>query len=130
MKKAALFDPYLDTLGGGERYLVGIARVLESLGFEVFLEWKERDIVDKLEKRFGTRLDKTSVVGSIKRGLGFDFCFWFSDGSIPLLLARKNFIHFQVPFKNVGGRSIKNKIKFLSIDRSIVQFSFYKRCGR
>ncbi len=125
--KAALFDPYLDTLGGGERYLVGVARVLESLGFDVFLEWSDEGILEKLEQRFGVKLDRTFVLGNIKRGLGFDFCFWFSDGSVPFLLAKKNFLHFQVPFREVNGKSVKNRIKFLSIDKIIVNSLFTKR---
>ncbi len=125
--KAVLYDPYLDTLGGGERYLVGVARVLESLGFDVFLEWKEDNIVEKLENRFGVCLKRTFVLKNIKKGYGFDFCFWFSDGSVPLLFAKKNFLHFQVPFKNVKGKSIRNKIKFLKIDRVVVNSLFTKK---
>lgn len=125
--KAALFDPYLDTLGGGERYLVGMAQVLEDLGFDVFLNWKDKGVIEKLEKRFGVELERTFVVENIRRGFGFDLCFWFSDGSIPLLLAKKNFLHFQVPFKNVDGKNIKNRIKLLNIDKVVVNSFFTKR---
>jgi len=108
--KAAIFNPYLDTLGGGERYTVGVIRVLRDLGYTVHLQWNESSIVEKLESRFGVKVD-CQVVDDIKRGDGYDLCFWISDGSIPTLRARKNILHFQVPFTKVGGRSLINKMK-------------------
>jgi len=96
--RAAIYNPYLDTLGGGERYTMGMARVLVSKGYRVDIEWKESSIKEQLEKRFGIDLSGVNVAGSINRGDGYDVCFWVSDGSIPILRARKNFLHFQVPF--------------------------------
>lgn len=125
--RAAIFSPYLDTLGGGERYLSGVARVLVSLGYKVDIKWSDKKIIPKLEARFGLDLSGVDVVKSIKRGWAYDFCFWLSDGSVPFLFSRKNFIHFQVPFKNVGGSSLLNKIKFLKVEKVVVNSSFTKR---
>src|SRR6266852_9194189 len=98
--KAAIYNPYLDTLGGGERYIMAAAVALVKEGYEVHVEWKDAALKEKLEKRFGIDLSGVNFVEDIKRGDGYDVCFWVSDGSIPTLRARKNFLHFQVPFTN------------------------------
>lgn len=125
--KAAIYDPYLDTLGGGERYLVGVAKVLRDNGYDVEIKWKSADIIKSLEKRFDIGLENIKIVGDIKKGDGYDLCFWFSDGSIPLLHARNNILHFQVPFTKVGGRSLLNKMKLYRINTIVVNSNFTKR---
>ena len=36
-KRAAIYDPYLDTLGGGERYCLTVAEILLIAGWQVDL---------------------------------------------------------------------------------------------
>lgn len=124
--KAAIYNPYLDTLGGGERYTVGVIKVLLALGYSVEIEWKDEKILKKLEDRFGSSLKNTSVVNDIKRGDGYDICFWVSDGSIPALKARKNILHFQVPFHRIGGNSLINKMKLIRVDHIVCNSKFTK----
>jgi len=124
--KAAIYNPYLDTLGGGERYTIGVARVLVAKDFRVDIEWKETSIKEKLEKRFGVDLSKVNFIENINRGDGYDVCFWVSDGSIPILRARKNLLHFQVPFKDVDGKTLLNRMKFFRIDKIICNSYFTK----
>ena len=104
MRKASLYNPYLDTLGGGEKYTLSFA-----------IEWKDKNIKEKLTKRFGIKLPKNvNFVKDINRGEGYDVCFWVSDGSVPTLRAKNNYLHFQVPFTNVNGKSLLNKMKLFS----------------
>jgi glycosyltransferase involved in cell wall biosynthesis len=124
--KAAIYNPYLDTLGGGERYTLAVATVLAKNGYQVDIEWKEKNIKEKLEKRFGLNLETINFIDDIKRGDGYDVCFWVSDGSIPTLLARKNFLHFQVPFHDVNGNTLLNKMKLFRIRRIVCNSSFTK----
>lgn len=124
--KAAIYNPYLDTLGGGERYTVAVARVLVKKGYKVDVEWKDSSIKEKLEKRFGEDLSGVSIVGDIKRGDGYDLSFWLSDGSIPLLRARHNLLHFQFPFRNINGKTLLNKMKFFRIEKVICNSHFTK----
>lgn len=126
MGKAAIINPYLDSMGGGERYTLSFAKVLQELGYEVCVEWKDQQIKNKLEERFGLPLKDINFISDIKKGDGYDLCFWVSDGSIPLLHARKNFIHFQVPFMDVDGRSLINKMKLFRVDKIICNSSFTK----
>lgn len=76
MKKAAIYDPYLDTLGGGERYCLTVAEILSKNGYQVELLWdKDPEIISKAQARFS--LDLSSVT------LGKDF-FNLPPGNIDL----------------------------------------------
>lgn len=127
MGKAAIVNPYLDTLGGGERYALAFADVLSRNGYGVDIQWKNGRIKKLLEGRFGKKLNENiNFVSDVKRGDGYDVCFWVSDGSIPTLRARKNILHFQVPFHRVGGNSLLNKMKFFRIDKIVCNSNFTK----
>jgi glycosyltransferase involved in cell wall biosynthesis len=125
--RAAIFNPYLDTLGGGERYTTIFAKVLVKNGYQVDMEWKEPGIKNLLEKRFGINLEGINIVSDVKKGEGYDLCFWISDGSIPILHARNNILHFQVPFHNISGKSLINKMKLFRINKIICNSLFTKR---
>lgn len=125
--KAAIYNPYLDTLGGGERYTVGVVRTFLNRNFKVYVEWDDKNILQKLEKRFNVSLKDVKVVESIERGDGYDTCFWVSDGSIPTLRARVNILHFQVPFNRVGGKTLLNKMKLFRIKHVVVNSEFTKQ---
>jgi len=124
--KAAIFNPYLDTLGGGERYTLSFAKVLLEQGWDVDIQWEKESIKEKIEKRFGIETDNLRIVNNVKRGSGYDLCFWVSDGSVPLLFARKNILHFQVPFRNVDGRSLLNRMKMIRINHIVCNSTFTK----
>ncbi len=124
--KATIYNPYLDTLGGGERYCMAVAQTLLSKGYSVSLEWKDPAIKGKLEKRFGIDLGDLKIVPDIKRGSGSDVCFWVSDGSIPTLSARKNILHFQVPFHGGNGKTLLNRMKLFRISKVVCNSFFAK----
>jgi glycosyltransferase involved in cell wall biosynthesis len=125
--KAAIYNPYLDTLGGGERYSMAVAQLLVKKGYSVNLQWKDPAIKKKLEERFGIDLEGVSVVDDVKRGSGYDVCFWVSDGSIPTLSARKNLLHFQVPFHGVNGKTLLNRMKLFRINKVVCNSNFTKK---
>ncbi len=52
IKKACLYDPYLDTLGGGELHVLSIMQVLDSFGYEVSIFW-DKDLTKQIEKKWG-----------------------------------------------------------------------------
>jgi glycosyltransferase involved in cell wall biosynthesis len=125
--RAAIFNPYLDTLGGGERYAMSFAKILLEKGYTVDVEWKDKAIKEKLESRFGLDLSGLNFVDSINRGDGYDLCFWVSDGSIPALKSRKNILHFQVPFHDVKGKTLLNKMKLFRVNKIVCNSEFTKR---
>jgi len=138
MMKVGIFDPYLDTLGGGERYMMTVAEWLADLGHKVDVFWNEKSLKKDIKVRLGLNLGKTEFVEDIfssKRNLfkkwqitkKYDLFFYLSDGSVPLLLARKNILHFQVPFHQVGGRSFLNRIKQKQIKTTVCNSKFTKK---
>jgi glycosyltransferase involved in cell wall biosynthesis len=124
--RAAIYNPYLDTLGGGERYTLSFANALAKNCWKVDIEWKDEEIKPISESRFGISLDNIDIVPNIKKGDGYDLCFWVSDGSIPTLSARKNILHFQVPFHDVGGKSLLNRMKIFRINKIVCNSNFTK----
>jgi len=65
-KKAAIYDPYLDTLGGGERYCLTVAETLLANGYNVDMFWsKGKDIITKAESRFNLNIAKINLVEDI-----------------------------------------------------------------
>ena len=124
--RAAIYNPYLDTLGGGERYTFSFSRVLVENGYNVDIEWREKSILDKASKKFGIDCSKFNISADIKRGDGYDLCFWVTDGSIPSLKSRKNILHFQVPFKDINGSSLLNKMKLFRIKKVVCNSYFTK----
>jgi glycosyltransferase involved in cell wall biosynthesis len=124
--RAAIYNPYLDSLGGGERYTMTFAEVLVKHGYTVDVEWKDTKIREKLELRFGKIYSEINFVPDARRGDGYDVCFWVSDGSIPTLHARHNLLHFQVPFHHIGGNSLLNKMKLFRVDKIICNSKFTK----
>ncbi|MBP9758719.1 glycosyltransferase family 4 protein [Candidatus Dojkabacteria bacterium] len=126
--KAAIYNQYLDTLGGGERYTIEFCKVLAESGYDVDVQWQDGEILQKISNRFGIKLPKNiKVVEDVKKGKDYDVCFWVSDGSIPNLMSRRNFIHFQVPFKNVNGKSLLNKMKLFRVERIVCNSVFTKK---
>lgn len=138
--KSLIVSPYLDHLGGGERYMLEIARILEDLGHEVTIAWDNAKQITNLAKRQGITLSLPKLNPQIKKlyfhGKPFkmlkstkkyDLIFYLSDGSIPLLGGKKNIIHFQVPFQNKSGHSILNRFKMTKISDVIVNSNFTKK---
>jgi len=64
--KAAIYDPYLDTLGGGERYCLSVAEILLKNKYRVDIFWSgNQDILSIAEKRFNLNLEKINIVPDI-----------------------------------------------------------------
>ncbi len=62
--KIGLYDPYLDTIGGGEKYMMTIAESLSSDNtVEVF--WDDLTIKNKLDEMLNLNLDKVKFVKNI-----------------------------------------------------------------
>lgn len=125
--RAAIYDPYLDSLGGGERYMMTFASVLRNEGYSVDIEFGDKLILKKIKDRLGIDTSNMKIVDSIQRGDGYDICLWLSDGSVPLLKSRNNIIHFQRPFYNVDGSSLMNRMKFYRVNSVVVNSQFTKK---
>lgn len=134
---AAIYDPYLDTMGGGERYTLTFGLALRKLGYEVDVFWDDASIKSRLTERFGLDLSALNFLPNIFKtrnsvGTGaylsnYRIVFIVSDGSIPVMTGKKNLLHFQVPFQHVGGRRLLNRIKLKKVTQVICNSHFTKK---
>ena len=131
--KIGIYDPYLDTLGGGERYMMTIGQCLANR-YQVDIFWHNRNIKGDLEKRLGLDLEgldfkpvPTTLIEKWRAQHHYEALFYMSDGSIPVLFAKKNILCFMVPFTGKKGRSLWNQIKLKRINEVVAITSFTKR---
>ncbi|MDP3988174.1 MAG: glycosyltransferase [Candidatus Levybacteria bacterium] len=135
--RIGIFDPYFDTLGGAEKYVLEIASCLAGK-HDVFLFWEDKEILKKATDRFGkdfscikqTENIFSSKFSSIKRIFetrNYDCIFYLSDGSFPLLLSKKNILIFQFPVNWVNGKKISTKIKLKRVSKIICYSDFVKK---
>jgi glycosyltransferase involved in cell wall biosynthesis len=119
--KIGIYDPYLDDLGGGEKYMMTIASCL-SPNNEVTVFWNNPKDFIAVKDRFGLAIENVNLsenifapdFGFVKRLLatkGFDVIILLSDGSIPLSLSKKLLIHVQQPLRQFQNTSLKDTIK-------------------
>jgi glycosyltransferase involved in cell wall biosynthesis len=132
--KAGFFNPYLDTLGGGERYTLTLAEHLLKKKWEVDVFGYDSQIKKELIAKFNLKLEGVNFVPGGKSFLRrlrmtrqYDLFFWVSDGSIPFLFSKNNLLHLQVPFHDVNGRSKLNRIKLKRMNYLVCNSKFTKR---
>ena len=135
--KAGIFDPYLDTIGGGERYAMTVAEALLEKGWRVDIFWGNEEVKQKLIEKFSLEIERvnfvlysprtTNLLSRKKIESSYDLLFYFSDGSVPFMFGKKNILHFQVPFKNVLKKSLKNTLKLKRIFAVVCNSYFTKK---
>lgn len=142
--KIAIYSPYLDTLGGGEKYMMTIAEALSENDFsvDVLLDTNLANIggqylKNELAKRFSLDLTKVAFIkapmgkgsNSFERGFflkKYDFLFYLTDGSIFYPTAKKNILHIQSPIIGQPAKSIWGKFKLKGWDLIIYNSRFTK----
>lgn len=121
MKRVALFDPYLDTMGGGEKHILSMIEVLAEKGYEVTIFW-DRNMNQDLKERFTLKyagkyrylpniFKKPDPVNTFKVLSRFDCFFYVTDGSYFASGAGKNFVFAMVPDKKLYALNIVNRLK-------------------
>lgn len=106
--KVGIFDPYLDTLSGGEKYMLSIASCLAKKN-EVSIFWdqdteeirkeaKRKLDVDLTGVNFTNNIFKASYprLKRLMQSKNYDLIVFLSDGSIPFVWP-KLIVHFQFP---------------------------------
>lgn len=139
--KVAIYSPYLDTLGGGERYITTIAEILSKqhnvdLLFDKHLQSFGMDTLKKqLAERFNLDLSKVNL---IKAPIGkesnflnrlffskkYDLLIYLTDGSIFYPTAKRNILHIQTPLVGQPATSFWGKLKLNSWDLIIYNSRF------
>lgn len=141
--KIAFYTPFLDTVGGGEKYVLTVAEYLSAKhNVDVLLDTHLASFdLDSIKKRItdlhNLNLSKVNFIeaplgkGSlqIKRLLflkKYDFLFYLTDGSIFYSTAKNSILHIQSPIKNVNNTP-KGKIKLFSWKMIIYNSKFTQK---
>ncbi|MBI4099908.1 glycosyltransferase [Candidatus Microgenomates bacterium] len=135
--KVGIFSPYLETMGGGERYLLTVAEFFLHRGDNVTIFSNHEKNAAEVKTRFD--LDLTGVkfspdvffsdkhiLSKLAVTLSYDLIFFLSDGSIPSTLAATNLLHFQTPFHYANQKTILNKIKLARFKAVVCNSKFTK----
>lgn len=135
--RIGIYDPYLDTMSGGEKYMLSAALCLAK-DHDVSLFWdleKKEEIFEKAKKRFDFDLGKlhfttsifsqnTSFVDRFMESRKFDRIIILSDGSLPFL-GCPTIVHFQSPVEWVKV-TVKTKVKLARMKKIICNSLFTK----
>ncbi len=138
--KIAFFDPYLDTMGGGERYFIQAAVYFKKQSYDVSFFWNpsEKDeIISVARNRFNIDISdlnfinnifssKVSLLTKYNISKQFDVIFYLSDGSIPFLFSKKNILMFQHPIDWVKLKPT-DSLKLRLINKIICNSKFVKK---
>lgn len=133
--RIGIYDPYLDDLGGGEKYMMTIAECL-SKKHQVSVFWDNKKDIDTLLERFSIDLSSINIVPNIfsptysrlkrlAKTKDYDILILLSDGSIPVTLSKKTFLHIQQPLPFVSP-SLKNRVKLKKINAVFCNSKFTK----
>src|SRR3989338_7331029 len=140
--KIAVYSSYLDTFGGGERYIATIAGTLSfdhhvDLLLDKHLTKIGSDYLkSNLSQRFNLNLDKVNIIVDSPIGKDssffsralflkkYDFLFYLTDGSIFYPTAGKNILHIQSPIEGQPAQSVWGKIKLKKWDLIIYNSKF------
>ncbi len=141
--RIGIYSPYLDTVGGGERYMLTIAQILAPDNqIDILLDSHLQTLdINEIKGRV-TRILDISLSGMDfvnaplgKGGDGFkrlsflkkyDLLFYLTDGSIFFSTAKKNILHIQSPIK-ITKNSLIRKLKQSSWDLVIYNSEFTKK---
>ena len=137
--KVGIYDPFLDTLGGGEKYIFSILEVLAEKGYEINVFWN-KDLSKEINGRFALKsigswkwlpnifkrhpersrgiFNKISRLVSLARNDNtfinlkkFDYFFYVTDGSYFFSSAKKNFVYAMVPDEKLYNLTVINRLK-------------------
>ncbi len=143
--KIGLYSPYVPKhIGGGEKYFFDVATSLRDLGHQVFIllspdSYDQSTLIDQIRFKYENFLG-ISLIGIefIKSPLGksgnffkklyytaqFDLLYLITDGSLFFSSARKNIVHFQIPFTQPKTKVLDLlKLKNWSIKNANSQFT-------
>lgn len=132
--RIGIFDPYLNDIGGGEKYLLSIAECL-SKEHQVHVFWDKKEDLEECEKRFALNLSKvklthnifspeTKTLERLVESAKYDVIVFLSDGSMPWVLSKKLFVHIQQPIKALEKLSFINKLKTRRVDKFFINSKF------
>lgn len=142
--RVAIYSPYLDTLGGGERYIATIAEILsEQHSVDLLLDEHLHSFgMDTLKRQLSERFNlDLSKVNLIKAPIGkesnflnrviflkkYNSLIYLTDGSIFYPTSKKNILHIQTPLVGQAAKSLWGKVKLKAWDLIIYNSKFTQK---
>lgn len=134
--RIGIFDPYLDDLGGGEKYMMTVASCL-SRKHDVTVFWDNYEDFNAIKNRFNISLENIKLQKNIfspnlnflqkTKAFGeYDAFIILSDGSIPFVFPKKLYMHIQQPLPNKKGFNFKDNLKRRHISAIFYNSKFTK----
>lgn len=121
-KKAALYNPYLDSMGGGERHTLSILQILQQEGYDISIFWDKpmnKEILNTLGIEFKKEPDyiggvfpTTSLMKKLQILSKFDIFIYVTDGSYFFSSARRNYVFCMVPRKELYSVTLENPLNY------------------
>lgn len=141
--KVAIYSPYLDTFGGGEKYVMTIAEVLSSQHVvEVLLDqhleslggnYLKNELSDRFNLNLKTVNFRRAPVGKGSSATSrffflknYDVLFYLTDGSIFYPTCKRNILHIQSPLVGQPAKSLWGQLKLGGWDLIIYNSEFTK----
>ncbi len=134
--KIGLYSPFLaDNIGGGERYLLMVAEcLLKDHQVDLIMPVIPKGIKEKMRRNFKLKLDNLNlVVGpfgaestSAERSRftkNYDVFYYLTDGSFFISKAKRNIVHFMIPFNQAPGLIQRLKLNFWPVKVAISDFA-------
>ncbi|MBI5122243.1 glycosyltransferase family 4 protein [Candidatus Roizmanbacteria bacterium] len=135
--KIGFYTPYLNILGGGERYILQMANMLsEKHQVDIF---GDKIFKRKAQEFFGLDLEKVNFVADIFRGEykkkifsklratnNYDRFFYVTDGSLLISLAKKNYLIIQVPQREMYKNDLLTRFKLSFWQTKLVYSNYVK----
>lgn len=127
-KTVALYDPYLDVMGGGERHILSILKVLQEEEFDPIIFWN-KDLTNQIQNTLHISFNppvtfkknifndpQESIFSRMDYVKQFDTLIYVTDGSYFFSTAKRNFIFCMVPQKSLYNMSAINKLKTMNVN--------------
>lgn len=138
--KIGIYNPYFESLSGGERYTLTLASHW-SMTHDVSVFWDKIGVLEEAQRRLDIDLSRVKVTRNIFRGTHvfkkllltrqYDLIFVLSDGSIPSTLAKRNILHYQVPFPTVAYSAVKlSRYQAIVCNSKFTQHALDERMAR
>lgn len=146
--KVAIYSPYLDTFGGGEKYIMTIAWIFSKADFDVDVLLDKhleslggKYLKDELSQRFDLDLEKIEFTNGPLGGESnfflrlfflkrYDLLFYLTDGSIFYPSAKRNIVHIQSPIIGQPAKNFWGKIKLKKWDLILYNSNFTKEYSK
>lgn len=120
-KTVGLYDPYLDSMGGGERHVLSMLEVLEKeAGYEPIVFWDE-DVSARIVKTLNLNFNNLQFKPNIFKNAGtvskltslkdLDIFIYVTDGSYFFSSAKKNYVFCMVPRPDLFNNTMLNVLK-------------------